>query len=123
LFSSVLPSQKWHLLGPNLLVEPSPDLFLMDTRAESILSRLTTDEDLKIARDILDEENHLRVMLAYLAGQEAGIKIKPKRAAKILGVNEKTVRRWLDALKGGEPLLCFALSLGLLLFELFDYWQ
>ena len=118
----------------------------MDSPKDDFLSRLArcaTDEDWKVVREIVNEEPRRRCLLAYDLSKFMGTKFNCARTAKILGVNERTVRRWIKELEEADKqksppkrhvikrrclpglgeLLGFGLSFGLLLFELFDYWQ
>jgi hypothetical protein len=70
----------------------------MDSQAD-FLSRLATDEDWRIARSLLDDDKRFRLSLAYHAALEAGIELNAANAGRLLGVNARTVQRWLSELK------------------------
>ena len=118
----------------------------MDSPRDNFLSRLAhaaTQEDWDKVREIVDEDKRRQCFLAYDQAKYFGIRFNCARTAKILGVNERTIRRWIKDLeeldkpkappkrhavrrrtmRDFDTLLGFGLSFGLLLFELFDFWQ
>ena len=62
----------------------------------SQLARFATDEDWAIVRQIVTgKEKKRQCYLAYAKCKSLGLRFIRARAARTLGVNERTVRRWM----------------------------
>lgn len=72
---------------------------IMDSPGEDFLSHLATDDDWRIARSLIDDDAHLRLILAFRAAEEVGTELNAAHVGRILSVDERTVRRWLEELK------------------------
>ena len=64
---------------------------------DELISHLATEEDWKVARALLDDK-HFRLSLAIREATRAGIRLNASHVAKVLEINDKTAREWLEEL-------------------------
>jgi hypothetical protein len=70
----------------------------MDLQGD-FLSRLATEEDWQVARSLMENDKRFRLSLAYHAALEAGTQLNAAHIGRVLGVNARTIQRWLGELK------------------------